>query len=121
MTNIYVSYKTVAVAAIVAFGTLAFSSLSATASTTNDLRNCHANSKQRFVKCCDTVIREQGKPLWYVETGSSCQSIVVCKKYPLSFVAAYPFPCNFQMPSDDNQGSNPGNGRKRGNTFYGKD
>ena len=106
MTNIYVSYKTMAAAAVIAFGAVTFSSVSANASTTNDLRLCHANSKERFVKCCETVISRQKKPLWFVENNSSCSSIVVCRKSngPITYVAANPYRCNLQIPYNDNQG-----------------
>lgn len=106
MTNFYVSTKTFTLAAVVALGALAFSGFSANASTTNDLRLCHANSKQRFVKCCETVISHQGKPFWFVENNSSCQTVVVCKKskQPLSFVAMVPYRCNLSIPHSDGQG-----------------
>lgn len=123
MTNIYVSAKTVTLAAVVALGALAFSSFSANASTTNDLRLCHANSKQKFVKCCETVVRREGKPLWFVENNSSCQSIVVCKapqsKAPVSFVAAQPYRCNLSIPQPGGQGGQ--NQPNRGNYTNFKD
>ena len=119
MTNIYVSYKTIAVAAVVAFGAIAFSSLSANASATGDLRLCHANSKQKFVKCCETVISHQGKPLWFVESNSSCKSVVVCRKIltkaPVSFVAMEPYRCNLSIPQPGGQGGQ-NNIPQRGNT-----
>ncbi len=118
MTNTSVSYKTIAVAAVVAFGAIAFSSLSANASATGDLRLCHANSKQKFVKCCETVIRREGKPLWFVENNSSCQTIVACKKSnaPISFVAVNPYRCNLSIPQPGGQGGQnnpPPKGRKQ--------
>ena len=127
MTNIYVSYKTVAMAAVVAFGAIAFSSIGANASTTNDLRLCHANSKERFVKCCETVISHKPKPLWFMEHNSSCQTVVACKRPSQSnliFAAAVvPYRCNLQIPQNDNQGSGtPGERKGRQiQTYFGKD
>lgn len=117
MTNIYVSYKTIAVAAVVAFGAIAFSSISAQANTTDRLLQCQSSSKDRVVSCCETVMHREKRPLWFTENYRSCKTAVTCKaaKAPqgqiaLTFVAAQPKKklCSIDIVFDDNQGSGPG-------------
>jgi hypothetical protein len=78
MTNIFVTPKTLVLSAAVAFGAIAFSSFSAQASITDNLAKCQSFSKGKVVSCCNTVITQQGKPLWFIENNMSCSSAVSC-------------------------------------------
>jgi hypothetical protein len=107
MTNIFLTPKMLALAAVVAFGAFGFSSLTAHASTTDKLLHCEASNMRQFVKCCDAVINTNGKPQWFVENNMNCQTAAACKRsngplYKTSYVA--PTRCGLSVPTLQDQG-----------------
>lgn len=104
MTNIFISSKTVALAAVVAFGAIAFSSLSANASSPSGLSQCKAYSKEKVVKCCETVIKQRGAPRWFLENNSSCSSAATCTSGGISLTHGETRRCYIRPELDNNQG-----------------
>jgi hypothetical protein len=41
--------------------------------------NCKADTASKVIKCCDKILQESGRPLWMVQSGSSCRKAAVCK------------------------------------------
>ena len=120
MTNLFFSRKTLILAAFAVLGSLNFAAPQAHAGVAESLRRCEGQSKRAFVNCCDTIIRKQGKPLWFTETRSSCASVVVCTKSKHNQAAATPYRCYFVIPGNDNQGRGPKTQRFQGKGFQGK-
>jgi hypothetical protein len=108
MTNTLISRKFILGAAAAVFGGLALASVQAHAGATSDLLRCNATTKDRVVHCCEQVFRTEKKPVWFLETGSSCQSVAVCVKKQqqigISYVAT-PRKCYIRIPHDDNNGN----------------
>jgi hypothetical protein len=50
----------------------------ANASVTSQLMNCQFNSKQKSIDCCQKILRSEKKPIWMVNAGGSCSSVVKC-------------------------------------------
>ncbi len=111
MTNIFFSRKTLILAAFAVLGGLNFAAPHAQAGITDSLQRCNTNVKGRWIKCCETVIKREGKPLWMLESQGSCQSSVVCTKgssrLSLTFVAMRPTRCVLRIPNENSQGSGP--------------
>ncbi|MDE2385429.1 MAG: hypothetical protein KGO53_12505 [Alphaproteobacteria bacterium] len=57
--------------------------LSAPASADGSLANkCVGNSKGEVLSCCKTWVKRNGKPLWMMQSNSSCETAVVCRARP---------------------------------------
>jgi hypothetical protein len=79
----------------------------ANASVTSQLMNCQFNSKQKSIDCCQKILRTQNKPIWMINAGGSCSSVVKCvggggAKGPLAvtYVRA-PKRCVVYIPNDN--------------------
>lgn len=107
MTNLFFSRKTLVIAAFAILGGINFAAPQAQAGVAESLRRCDGQTKRAFVNCCDTIIRKQGKPIWFTDTRSSCGSVVVCSRsnYIKAATKAQPLRCYFRMPRRDNQGN----------------
>ena len=111
MTNLFFSRKTLILAAFAVLGGLNFAAPQAQAGITDSLQRCNTNIKGRWIKCCETVIKRQGKPLWMLESQGSCSTSVVCSKKTrrinITLLAVRPVRCILRLPIRDNQGSQP--------------
>ena len=70
------------------------------------------NSRYVVVKCCNTWIRQRGKPFWFGETGT-CQNVVYCvtpNRIPTFAAVAYVPKCKIGMPLPSGGGSSGGGG-----------
>jgi hypothetical protein len=124
MTNILMNRKTLFTAAIMAVGAIGFSSLGAQASSTSSLAQCKAFSREKVVKCCDTVLKQQGAPAWFRESNMSCSSAVSCTgggydKASYSVAISDKYRCWIQMYEYNNQGKQQDN-ENRGRQSEGK-
>ena len=41
--------------------------------------SCEGTSRQSVVECCETIVRENGTPLWMKQTGRNCTTSTRCK------------------------------------------
>jgi hypothetical protein len=128
MTNSILNTKTAIATAIIAFGAFGISTLSAHAGSTASLAQCKAFTKEKVVKCCDTVIKQQGAPLWFREANMSCSSAVSCSgggggyqksSYSVAMVSKYR--CWIPMYESYNQGRNRGGENEQRGEQGGKD
>ena len=74
------------------------------------LDQCHFNnSRQVLERCCDTWIRQKGKPMWF-NSESSCHSVVACSargQWSVISAVAYVPKCRIEIPPFDGGGSKP--------------
>ena len=52
--------------------------VSGTANAKNTL-SCEGTSRQSVVECCETIVRENGTPLWMKQTGRNCSTSTKCR------------------------------------------
>jgi hypothetical protein len=78
--NAFAPRNLIAAAAIAVVAGIAFTSSSASAATYDNLNKCHFATKEKVIKCCETIIRKKGRPLWFRETSSNCSTVVVCRR-----------------------------------------
>jgi Chaperone of endosialidase len=65
------------------------------------LEKCQkGSSRARVEGCCNSYVRENGKPLWMQEVSSSCSQVVQCWKNSDGFPECY-----IHIPPNNNQGS----------------
>lgn len=55
---------------------------------TNEVTSCRGTTKTQVQNCCDTVVRQHGKPQWMRLSGKNCATAVVCKSGSTIGVAA---------------------------------
>ncbi len=123
MTNSKMNTTTLLTAALLAVGAIGFSSFGAHASSTSSLAQCKAYSRENVVKCCETVIRQQGAPAWFRDNNVSCGSAVSCSgggNIKASYAVAITsvptkYRCYVKMYEFNNQGKNRDGGERRGN------
>ena len=118
MTNLFFSRKTLILAAFAVLGGLNFAAPQAQAGITDSLQRCNTNIKGRWIKCCETVIKREGKPLWMLEAQGSCQTSVVCTRGSSGVtrslvVAMRPTRCVLLIPNENSQGTIPTPNRQR--------
>lgn len=78
--NTFNSRNILAAAAVSIIAGLAFNTSSVSAASYDNLNKCHFATKEKVIKCCETIVRKKGMPRWIIETGNSCRTIVVCKR-----------------------------------------
>jgi hypothetical protein len=78
--NIISTRNVIAAATVAVIAGLAFTAPTASAATYDNLNKCHFATKERVIKCCETIIRKKGKPWWFVETNSNCNTAAVCRR-----------------------------------------
>ena len=51
--------------------------------------SCKGSSASKVKSCCDQIVKENGRPMWMIESGTSCREAAVCKGggSPLALVA----------------------------------
>jgi hypothetical protein len=108
MTN----FKTTIIAtAFIALGALSVSSLTAKADVTGSLSQCRAFTAEKVIRCCDQIIRTQGRPFWMLENNASCQTSVSCvsstprKGRVAALVIAPKKRCSIAVKFNSNNGS----------------
>ena len=78
----------------------------------NLLDRCQNNNSRYVVeKCCNTWIRQKGKPFWFGETGT-CQNVVYCvtpNRIPTFSAVAFVPKCKIIIPLPSGGGSSGGN------------
>ncbi len=72
-----ISTKASAVLAIAAISA-AFISYSTSANASSLRDSCSGNSLSAVRTCCNTWVRQHGKPMWMLDNGGSCSTAVVC-------------------------------------------
>ena len=81
------------------------------------LDQCHFNnSRQVLEKCCNTWVRQRGKPMWF-DTGSSCSSVVACSRrgqWAGISAVAYAPKCRIEIPFDGGSSTPPSLRKRKG-------
>ena len=49
--------------------------------------SCDGTSRQSVVECCETIVRENGTPLWMKQTGRNCSTSTKCRS-PNTYTSA---------------------------------
>lgn len=73
--------------ALSVIGLAAYSAGPASAGT-NEVTSCRGTTKTQVQNCCDTIVRQHGKPQWMRLSGKNCATAVVCKSGSTVGVAA---------------------------------
>ena len=92
MTKFNFSRSTIIAAAVLGFGSLLVSSFQAQASSATSIYQCRAFTAEKAVRCCDTIVKTQGRPLWMKENHSTCQTAVTCGSGYMKIIASN-YPC----------------------------
>lgn len=77
MTNLNSTHKITAAAAFGAAALFSMLSFGSTAEAAQNLSRCQGGSAKAVVACCDVLTKAQ-RPLWMIQSRSSCQQAVVC-------------------------------------------
>jgi hypothetical protein len=69
--------RSIAAAAFVAAATFSLISLSSSAQASSDVMSCSGSSRVSVIDCCQKLVRIH-RPLWMLDSGSSCHAAAVC-------------------------------------------
>ncbi|MEQ1524617.1 MAG: hypothetical protein ABL936_25425 [Aestuariivirga sp.] len=77
MTNLNSTHKITAAAVFGAAALFSMLSFGSNAEAAQGLSRCQGGTVKAVVSCCDMLTKAQ-RPLWMVQTRSSCKEVVVC-------------------------------------------
>jgi hypothetical protein len=77
MTNLNSTHKFTAAAAFGAAALFSMVSFGSNAEAAQSLSRCQGGSAKAVVSCCDMLTKAQ-RPLWMIQSRSSCPQVVVC-------------------------------------------
>ena len=77
MTNLNSTHKITAAAVFGAAALFSMLSFGGNAEAAQSLSRCQGGTAKAVVSCCDKLTEAQ-RPLWMIQTRSSCQQVVVC-------------------------------------------
>jgi hypothetical protein len=77
MTHLNSTHKITAAAVFGAAALFSMISFGSNAEAAQSLSRCHGGTAKSVVACCDTLTKAQ-RPLWMIQTRSSCKEVVVC-------------------------------------------
>lgn len=107
--------------AAAAFGAAAFFSMlsfGSTAEAAQGLSRCQGSSASSVVECCDKLTKSQ-RPLWMIQSRSSCREVVVCGGLQSKSRRCYVRIVLIDQQRGDNPGGNPGGNPGRGDSGQG--
>jgi hypothetical protein len=81
MSKIIYNHKFTAAAA---FGAAALFSMLAFGSTAEakSVLSCQGGTSKKVVDCCEKLVKENGRPHWMIQNGTSCQKAAACRGGP---------------------------------------
>jgi hypothetical protein len=113
MTRFNSTHKFTVAAAFGAAALFSMLSFGSNADAAKSLSMCVGNTAAKVVNCCKEMT-EAGRPLWMVESNTSCRQATVCRS--ANIAAAVAKPCYIQVMHIEGDGGNAGNrGRRGGN------
>ena len=67
--------------ATAAFGAAALFSMLAFGGTAEakSVLSCQGGTSKKVVDCCEKLVKENGRPVWMVQSGMTCKKIAVCR------------------------------------------
>ena len=77
MTNLNSTHKITAAAVFGAAALFSMVSSGSNAEAAQSVSRCQGGTAKAVVSCCDKLTKAQ-RPLWMIQTRSSCQQVVVC-------------------------------------------
>ena len=94
MTKINSTYKFSAAAAFGAAALFSMLSMGSTAQASSVL-SCKGTSASGVKSCCEEMVKENGRPMWMIHSGTSCNKAVVCRKggHIIGIAAVAPIHC----------------------------
>lgn len=71
--------KTLALAGGLGIIGLAATSAGPASAGSNEVTSCRGTTKTQVQNCCETIVRQHGRPQWMRLSGKNCATAVVCK------------------------------------------
>ena len=70
------------VTAAAAFGAAALFSMLSFGSTAEaaSVLSCQGDTASKVKSCCEQLVKENGRPFWMVQAGTTCSNLVVCQR-----------------------------------------
>ena len=106
MSKIINNHKFTAAAAFGAaalFSVLSFGNSAEAAS----VLSCQGSTAAKVKSCCEQLVKENGRPFWMVQSGTTCSDLVACQRKSKR--------CYNRQPREIHEGSGPPEDTKRGN------
>ena len=97
--------------AAAAFGAAALLSMLAFGSTAEakSVLSCQGGTSKKVVDCCEKLVKENGRPYWMIQAGTSCKKAATCRGGPndIAAIALVVKRCYIGRPLEGHEGHGP--------------